>query len=108
MIHLAEKENNEIKLVRLELSAEHQEEKLVDLENRVTVLEERHGEQVNILGKLSQTVETLATTVKALNDVTHELAMGHAVVKARFNWIIGILSGIGAAVLVGLIDLLLK
>lgn len=101
-------DSTEVRLVKLELSADHQEESLLDLEHRTNTLEDRHSEQVNILGQLSQTVGTLTTTVSALHAITEQLSKSHTIVKVRFDYVIGLLSLIGAAIITGLIGIFFK
>jgi hypothetical protein len=96
----------EVRFVRLELGQEVQGEEISKLQDRVQVLERDHSEQVGILGKLGQTVETLADTVEALSKLTKELDKSQEVFKARFNLIVGILSTIGVAVIAGVVKLL--
>jgi hypothetical protein len=99
-------DSTEVRFVRLELGQEVQGEEISKLQDRVQVLERDHSEQVGILGKLGQTVETLADTVEALSKLTKELDKSQEVFKARFNLIVGILSTIGVAVIAGVVKLL--
>lgn len=99
-------ESAEIRFVKLEFGLEANLARLSQLEDQVEILEKDHNDQVGILAKLGQTVETLADTVSTLSDLTKELDKSQEVFKARFNIIIGILSAIGAAVIVGVVKLL--
>lgn len=99
-------ESTEVRFVKLELAQEAHDERLGKLEHRALELEKNHNDQVGILAKLGQTVETLAETVSTLSDLTKELDKSQEVFKARFNIIIGILSTIGVAVVAGVVKLL--
>lgn len=99
-------ESTEVRFVKLELAQEAHDERLVKLEHRALELEKNHNDQVGILAKLGQTVETLAETVSTLSELTKELDKSQEVFKARFNIIIGILSTIGVAVVAGVVKLL--
>jgi hypothetical protein len=99
-------ESTEVRFVKLVLAQEAHDERLGKLEHRALELEKNHNDQVGILAKLGQTVETLAETVSTLSDLTKELDKSQEVFKARFNIIIGILSTIGVAVVAGVVKLL--
>lgn len=106
MIYVAP-ESIEVRLVKLELGLEGNDGRLDQLEGKVHTLEKNHNDQVSILAKLGQTVETLAETVTTLSSLTKELDKSQEVFRARFNIIIGILSAIGIAVVAGVVKLLL-
>lgn len=99
-------ESTEVRFIKLELAQEAHVERLEKLEVRALELEKNHNDQVGILAKLGQTVETLAETVSTLSELTKELDKSQEVFKARFNIIIGILSTIGVAVVAGVVKLL--
>lgn len=99
-------ESTEVRFIKLELGQEAHAERLDKLEERSDVLEKNHNDQIGLLAKLGQTVETLAETVSTLSELTKELDKSQEVFKARFNIIIGILSTIGIAVVAGVVKLL--
>jgi uncharacterized coiled-coil protein SlyX len=101
-------DSTEVRLVKLELSSEHKEEAILNLQSRTAALENKNSEQVNVLGQLSQTVNTLTITVAALNKITAEIAKSHDVIKARFDYVIAILSTIGITVVSGVVAMLMK
>lgn len=96
----------EVRLVKLELIQESQEEALDNVVERIKVLEEDKTEQIGILARLGQTVETLAGTVHTLSSLTKELDKRQEVFTAKFNIIIGILSTIGVALVAGVVKIL--
>jgi uncharacterized coiled-coil protein SlyX len=97
---------DEVRFVKLELNVASNIEQLETFEERLKALELNHSEQVSILAKLGQTVETLASTVTTLSQLTRELDKGQEVFKARFNITIAILSTIGVAVIAGVVKIL--
>ncbi len=99
-------DNCEVWKATAAMQIENLEFDLEEAKARISILEDNHSEQVNILAKLGQTVETLTSTVGTLNKLTSDLDKGQEVFKARFNIIIGILSVIGSAVIVGMVKLL--
>ena len=99
-------ENTEVRFVRIELAQDAHGLRLDKLESRALELEKNHNDQISLLAKLGQTVETLAETVSTLSELTKELDKSQEVFKARFNIIIGILSTIGIAVVAGVVKLL--
>jgi iron-sulfur cluster repair protein YtfE (RIC family) len=99
-------ESMEVRFIKIELAQETHQDRLNKLELRADALEKNHNDQVSILMKLGQTVETLAQTVSTLSELTKELDKSQEVFKARFNIIIGILSTIGIAVVAGVVKLL--
>lgn len=102
----ADKESQDSRLVRVETIQDAVIATVSKLERRIESIENDHAEQIGILAKLSQTVDTLAETVSTLSELTKDLDKGQEVVKARFNIIIGILSTIGIAVITGVVKIL--
>lgn len=99
-------DTNEVRFVKIEMTQMAQTDRLISLDNKISLLESNHSEQVGILARLGQTVDTLADTVNTLSILTKDLDKSQEVFKARFNLIVGILTTIGIAVITGVIKLI--
>jgi hypothetical protein len=96
----------EVRFVKLEMTQLAHSERLSGLDAKLKSLESNHSEQVGILARLKQTVDTLADTVITLSELTKDLDKNQEVFTARFNLIVAILTTIGVAVVAGVVKLL--
>ena len=99
-------DSSEIRLIKLEINQDFEDIRALDLIGRVKILEEDKTEQIGILARLGQTVETLALTVATVSELTKQLDKRQEVFTAKFNIIIGILSTIGVALIAGMVKIL--